>query len=80
MGFKFEGRMMATNIKKCKFSNPNSGPAIQARASQTVSLCRAIIPLRGGGGIPSWRFKHENKWHLPALIVNDVVATESHFC
>ena len=49
MGFKFEGRMMATNIKKCKFSNPNSGPAIQARASQTVSLCRATIPLRGGG-------------------------------
>ena len=50
MGFKFEGRMMATNIKKCKFSNPTSGPAIQARASQTVSLCRATIPLRGGGG------------------------------
>ena len=21
-----------------------------------------------------------SKWHLPALIVNDVVATESHFC
>ena len=74
---------MATNIKKCKFSNPNSGPAIQARASQTVSLCRATIPLRGGGGgrIPSCgRFKHENKWHLPDLIVNDVVATESNFC
>ena len=83
MGFKFEGRMMATNIKKCKFSNPNSGPAIQARASQTVSLCRATIPLRGGGGIPSsscGHFKHANKWHLPALIVNDVVATESHLC
>ena len=24
--------------------------------------------------------RSRSKWHLPALIVNDVVATESHFC
>ena len=24
--------------------------------------------------------RSRSKWHLPVLIVNDVVATESHFC
>ena len=33
-----------------------------------------LLLLYGNMKIP------QNKWHLPALIVNDVVATESHFC
>ena len=73
-------------LKKSKFSNPTSGPAIQARASQTVSLYRATIPLWGGNSIMRAHSTFDLqqvdliKWHLPASIVNDVVATESHLC
>ena len=54
----------------------------------TVSLCRATYSFYfrlllqaacNDDGASNTRTSR-SKWHLPALIVNDVVATESHFC
>ena len=73
---------MATNIKKCKFSNPTRVPQFKLERRKLFPCVARPSPCGGGGGggIPSCgRFK-QLSMHLPALIVNDVVATESHFC
>ena len=71
--------MMATNIKKSLVTGLRV-PQFKLERRKLFPCVARPSPC-GGGGIPSCgRFKRENKWHLPALIVNDVIATESHFC
>ena len=49
-----------------------------SRDHSTFDFCYVQAACNDDGASNTRRSR--SKWHLPALIVNDVVATESHFC
>ena len=50
-----------------------------SRDHSTFDFCYNLQAACNDDGASNTR-RSRSKWHLPALIVNDVVATESHFC